>query len=92
MKKFLILLGCLLTGYFRLNAQLFRVGITKRIMPPNPLLAVSGGIAPSNPLRGKKGALAVPVLVFENNNARVAIVGIDNLAGGQLPGPINREH
>jgi hypothetical protein len=57
----------------------FRSAIAVRIVTPDPLLPVSGGVGPSNPTTRNLGELTVRALVFENNGVRVAIVGSDFL-------------
>ena len=50
-----------------------------RIVTPDPLLPVSGGVGPSHPVNRKEGDLTVRALVLENNDVRVAIVSADFL-------------
>ncbi|MGZ8939968.1 MAG: hypothetical protein ACXW32_12215, partial [Limisphaerales bacterium] len=57
----------------------FRSAIAVRIVTPDPLLPVSGGVGPSQPTTRKMGDLTVRALVLENNGTRVAIVGSDFL-------------
>jgi hypothetical protein len=57
----------------------FRSAIAVRIVTPDPLLPVSGGVGPSHPTTRKLGELTVRALVLENNGVRVAIVGSDFL-------------
>ena len=57
----------------------FRAGIAVRIVTPEPLLPVSGGVGPSNPVTQKKGDLTVRALVLENGGTRVAFVSTDFL-------------
>jgi predicted neutral ceramidase superfamily lipid hydrolase len=59
--------------------QDFQAGAALRVITPDPLLPVSGGVGTPNPVEEKKGDLFVRALVLENNGHRVAIVGIDNL-------------
>jgi hypothetical protein len=78
MKKFaiVILLQILLIG--SLQAQ-FRAGAAVRVITPDPLLPVSGGIGMPKPAKEKKGDLFIRAIVFEKNGTKVAIVSIDNL-------------
>jgi hypothetical protein len=71
-----VILCLLLAG--GLQAQ-FRAGAALRVITPDPLLPVSGGIGTPKPSREKKGDLFVRAVVFEKNNIKVAIVSIDNL-------------
>ena len=57
----------------------FRAGIAVRVVTPDPLLPVSGGVGPSHRSQKKCGDLNVRALVFEQNEVRVAIVSVDFL-------------
>jgi hypothetical protein len=57
----------------------FRAGVAVRIVTPDPLLPVSGGVGPSQPVTSKEGELNVRALVFERGPTRVAIVSADFL-------------
>src|SRR4030088_1367378 len=57
----------------------FRVGIATRSVTPDPLLPVSGGVGPSNPVSRKAGDLTVRAFVLEDGETRVAIVSSDFL-------------
>lgn len=57
----------------------FRAGIAVRKVTPDPLLPVSGGIGPSNPVKEKRGDLTVRALVFSQDGTQVAIVSTDFL-------------
>ena len=57
----------------------FRAGIAVRVVTPDPLLPVSGGIGPSKPVTRKDGDLAVRALVFADGDTKVAIVSTDFL-------------
>ncbi len=70
----LLLLTCLL-GAIPVFSQTFRAGAALRIITPDPLLPVSGGVGIPNPVTEKKGDLFVRALVLEKENTRVAIVG-----------------
>ncbi|GAA0878995.1 neutral/alkaline non-lysosomal ceramidase N-terminal domain-containing protein [Algoriphagus jejuensis] len=56
-----------------------KVGAAKRILTPDPLLPVSGGMGTPGHSTEKQGDLWVRAMVLENNGTRVAFVGIDNL-------------
>src|SRR5262245_11595 len=71
-----------LLAYLAIIADLdaaFRAGIATRVVTPDPLLPVSGGVGPSSPVSRKEGDLSVRALVFERDNVRVAIVSADFL-------------
>jgi len=57
----------------------FRAGIAVRVVTPKPLLPVSGGVGPSNPVVHKRGDLTVRALVLESGGTRVAFVSTDFL-------------
>jgi len=60
------------------NAE-FRAGIAVRVVTPDPLLPVSGGVGPSNPVTKQEGDLTVRALVFADDDTKVAIVSADFL-------------
>jgi hypothetical protein len=80
MRKFIFLLIviCLIVNSTIL-AEIFKAGTALRIITPDPLLPVSGGVGIPSPVTEKKGDLFVRALVLENENTRVAFVGMDNL-------------
>jgi hypothetical protein len=57
----------------------FRASIAIRAVTPDPLLPVSGGLGPSNPVSKKEGDLTVRALVLADQNSKVAIVSADFL-------------
>ncbi|KPL21385.1 MAG: hypothetical protein AMJ75_10055 [Phycisphaerae bacterium SM1_79] len=57
----------------------FRAAIVLRDVTPAPLLPVSGGVGPSEPVDRKIGELTVRALVLEKDNTRVAICSTDFL-------------
>jgi len=60
-------------------AEGLKAGAAFRVITPDPLLPVSGGVGTPNPTTEKKGELFVRALVLEKSDTRVALVGIDNL-------------
>jgi hypothetical protein len=56
-----------------------RVGAAARIITPDPLLPVSGGMGPTNPAKEKRGELTVRAIVFQKGNVSVAVVSLDLL-------------
>ncbi len=64
---------------YSLSAQDFKAGAALRLITPDPLLPVSGGIGTPDPVTQKKGDLFVRAIVMEKGNERVAIVSVDNL-------------
>jgi hypothetical protein len=57
----------------------FRAAIAVRVVTPDPLLPVSGGIGPSKPATRKEGDLTVRALVLSDGATTVAIVSADFL-------------
>jgi hypothetical protein len=64
----------------------FRAAIAVRVVTPEPLLPVSGGVGPSHPVSKKEGDLTVRALVFADDQTRVAIVSADFLGFPSLLG------
>lgn len=64
---------------FGLQSQQLKVGAAKRIISPEPLIGVSGGVGIPKPATLKKGELSVRAMVLEKAGERIAIVNIDNL-------------
>ena len=62
-----------------LCAQDFRSAIAIRVVTPDPLLPVSGGIGASHPTSRKLGDLTVRALALERGDTRVVIVSADFL-------------
>lgn len=78
MKK-ILLIFILLQSIQVNSADIFKAGVAVRIITPDPLLPVSGGVGTPNPVTEKKGDLFARALVFEKGQTRIAIVNIDNL-------------
>ena len=57
----------------------FRAGVAVRIVTPDPLLPVSGGVGASHAVREKRGELTVRALVLDDGVTRVALVRADFL-------------
>jgi hypothetical protein len=78
--RFSLTLTALLVLVICLDASAaFKAGIAVRIVTPDPLLPVCGGVGPSNPVTKKEGDLTVRAIVFEQGDAKVAIVSTDFL-------------
>lgn len=75
--NFLIVLLILLASYS--HAQTFKAGAALRVITPEKMLPISGGMGTPVIPTGKQGDLFVRVLVLEKGDTRVALVGIDNL-------------
>lgn len=74
-----VLITLLLLNVVSLGWAELRVGVGKRIVTPEPLLPVCGGIGPSHPADKKFGELSVRALVIEQNGTKIAIVSSDFL-------------
>ena len=61
------------------SAQELMVGSAKRVLTPNPILPVSGGVGMPKPATIKQGDLTARVMVMTKGNEKIAIVAIDNL-------------
>src|SRR5712692_9434766 len=82
----LIILLIFFTGHIFDATAAFRAAIAVRIVTPDPLLPVSGGVGASHPVKSKEGELTVRALVLEQENTRVAIVSADFLGFPALLG------
>jgi hypothetical protein len=60
------------------RAQL-QVGAAMRVITPQPLLPVSGGMGKPNPTREKRGELTARAVVFRKGEVSVAVVALDVL-------------
>jgi hypothetical protein len=67
------------------------VGAAKRVITPNPLLPVSGGIGRPHPVHEKKGDLMTRAVVLRKGNVTVAIVSVDNIGFPSVLGDRIRE-
>ena len=81
------LLFSIITGY----SQSFRAGAATRVITPNPLLPVSGGIGKPSQVNKKEGELYARATVFEKRAIRIAIVSIDNLGWPAILGDKSRD-
>lgn len=91
MKFYQVLLVLLLVSYTTYSQNLqFKAGAALRIITPDPLLPVSGGVGTPKPVTKKQGDLFVRALVMEKGTERVAIVGIDNLGWPAVLGDKSR--
>ncbi len=61
------------------SAQELKVGVGRRVITPNPLLPVSGGIGPGAPSREKQGDLTARAVVFQKGDTTLAVVSLDLL-------------
>jgi hypothetical protein len=61
------------------GAEELQVGAAVRVITPDPLLPVSGGLGPTRPVKEKRGELTARAIVFRRENVSVAVVSIDAL-------------
>lgn len=90
LKKIILLLTLALLGFQPSHAQTLRAGAAKRVLTPDPLLPVSGGIGTPKKTVEKKGDLYVRAMVLEKGDTRVAFVSIDNLGWPSVLGDKSR--
>ena len=90
MKKLIYLLAFTLFCSTTISAQELKVGAALRVITPDPLVPVSGGVGTPSPVQEKKGNLFVRAMVMEQNGVRVAIVDIDNLGWPAVLGDQSR--
>lgn len=78
--KTALLFGLLLVLLpFGAGAQPLKAGAAVRVITPDPLLPVSGGVGKPKKTTEKKGDLYARAMVLEKGNVRIAIVSVDNL-------------
>src|SRR2546430_13623817 len=85
-RKWIVLFSFWQIALCSLFAGELRVGVASRIVTPDPLLPVSGGVGPSHPTSRKEGDLEVRAIVFAEGETRVAIVSADFLGFPALLG------
>lgn len=91
MKKVLLLSVLLISVCFHeAQTQGLRAGAALRIITPDPLLPVSGGIGTPRKTTEKKGDLFARALVLEKGGVRIAIVSVDNLGWSSVLGERSR--
>ncbi|NLO34120.1 MAG: hypothetical protein GX117_12345 [Candidatus Hydrogenedentes bacterium] len=71
---------------FPTAADTFKAGTANRVITPDPLLPVSGGVGVPKAVHEKKGELWARVLVLENKDTRVAFLSIDTLGWPRIWG------
>jgi hypothetical protein len=82
MKRYIIYIALLILSQFvsvKMSGQEFYAGAALRVITPDPLLPVSGGIGQPQPVKEKKGDLFARALVLKKGNTIVAIVSVDNI-------------
>src|SRR5688572_16611946 len=80
MKRGILIVGLILLIFgSQAWAQEFKVGAAIRVVTPDPLLPVSGGVGTPKKTVEKKGDLFARAIVLEKGSVRIAIVNVDNL-------------
>lgn len=62
-----------------LQGDELKVGAAKRIITPDPLLPVSGGMGPTSPATKKLGEMSTRAVVIASGDTKFAIVSVDAL-------------
>ena len=73
-----------------IHAQSFKAGAAVRVITPDPLLPVSGGVGQPKKTIEKRGDLFARAMVLEKDGIRVAIVSVDNLGWSSALGDRTR--
>lgn len=89
-KLFTCCLFCFSLVITTISAQNFKAGAAFRVITPDPLLSVSGGMGKPSPVKEKKGDLFARAVVLENSGKRIAIVSVDNLGWSAVLGNKSR--
>src|SRR5262245_27833284 len=61
------------------SAGELKVGAARKIITPDPLLPVSGGLGPTAPVHEKRGELTARAVALQHGETTVAFVGLDLL-------------
>lgn len=61
------------------QSEQLQVGVGHRVITPDPLLPVSGGMGPTSPATEKRGELEARAIVFRSGQTTVAVVALDLL-------------
>lgn len=73
-----VLLAVVLLNAVVAHAE-FQAGAGRRVITPNPLLPVSGGLGPTAEAREKQGELTARAVVYQEGETTIAVVGLDLL-------------
>ena len=75
----IVLVVCVLAGTISEVKAELQVGAAVRIITPDPLLPVSGGMGMPKPAKEKRGELTARAIVFRKGDTSVAVVSLDLL-------------
>ena len=89
-RKLFVFFLCLIGINPGVYTQTFKAAAAVRVITPDPLLPVSGGIGTPKPATIKQGELYARVMVLEKGSTRVAIVNVDNLGWPSVLGNKSR--
>ena len=79
-RRFLLLAPIVLTAAASAQPKpLFEAGAARRVITPDPLLPITGGMGPTSPARSKQGDLTARAIVLRAGSETVAIVSLDLL-------------
>jgi hypothetical protein len=82
LRRFASLSFCLMSlhcAYGQSGKPAFEAGVARRIITPDPLLPVSGGMGTPSPAKSKQGELTARAMVFRAGSETVAVVSLDLL-------------
>lgn len=74
-----LLIGAWLACAAAQPAPSFEAGAARRVITPDPLLPLSGGMGPETPAKSKIGELTARAIVFQAKGETLAIVSVDLL-------------
>ena len=79
-RRFLVIGVCALPFFLDATARAeIQVGAALRVITPDPLLPVSGGMGPTHPAHEKRGELTARAIVLRKGEVSVAVVALDLL-------------
>ena len=82
LRRFASISLCLISlygAYAQSAKPAFEAGVARRIITPDPLLPVSGGMGTPSPAKSKQGELTARAMVFRAGSETVAVVSLDLL-------------
>lgn len=74
-----IVIGCVCCGSGAGRAAEFRAGAAMKVITPDPLLPVSGGVGVPSPVTEKRGELTARAMVFTDGTTTIGVVALDVL-------------
>lgn len=92
---FILGVMCVIFGEVPTARAELQVGAAVRVITPNPLLPVSGGMGPTRPALEKRGELTARAMVVRKGDVSVAVVSLDLLGfpaalGDRVRAKVNR--